>query len=70
MYLGLNGCCIFTFTALVTDQPPICDKVCGVAIGVGITMFFLITFSLFMLWFTKKKNDRRKTNMKVCNNNF
>ncbi|XP_060577666.1 proto-oncogene tyrosine-protein kinase receptor Ret-like [Ruditapes philippinarum] len=50
--------------ALVTDQPPICDKVCGVAIGVGITMFFLITFSLFMLWFTKKKNDRRKTNMK------
>lgn len=52
-------------SALATDQPPICDKVCGVAIGVGLTMFLLISFSLFMLWFTKKKNDRRKTNMKV-----
>lgn len=41
-----------------------CDNACATAIGLGSGAFIAISFSLFMLWFTKKKNDRRKSNMK------
>ncbi|KAL4240559.1 hypothetical protein ACF0H5_001351 [Mactra antiquata] len=55
---------ILDMEALITEEPRVCNNACGVAIGVGLTIFFLVAFTLFMLWFTKKKDNRRKTNMK------
>jgi len=41
-----------------------CDSVCATGIGVGTGAVLLILFSLFMIWFTKRLDDKRQASLK------
>ncbi|WAQ96630.1 RET-like protein [Mya arenaria] len=53
------------FVAQASQQGTVgCGGVCATGIGLGAGAFLLISFSLFMIWFTKRLNDKRQASMK------
>lgn len=56
---------VYIVSALATQQTENgCNTLCFVVIGGAVGALLLISFTLFMLWFTKKLNDSRKSNLK------